>query len=173
MPCLLCEKGKTSFTFAVRRLDAPLAPPAKLIYAHPHQRLPQKKLRPSVFSLGLYRRALCPLGPLMCPLGLPQNQQCALWVSYKTDNFPFVFATKLQLRGESLECLARPIREARSIKTIPPTRVAKRSMVQNLERKRVSSGLLPTSVSSLWEAWSTTVHVQRAFGELRNKQSTS
>ena len=27
--CLLCEKGKTSSTFAVRRLDAPLAPPAE------------------------------------------------------------------------------------------------------------------------------------------------
>ena len=40
-------------------------------------------------------------------------------------------------------------------------------MVQNLERKKVSSGLLPTSVSSLWEAWSTAVHVQRAFGESR------
>ena len=26
--CLLCENGKTSFTFAVRRLNAPLAPPA-------------------------------------------------------------------------------------------------------------------------------------------------
>ena len=48
-----------------------------------------------VFSLGLYRRALCPLGPLMCPLGLPQNQQCALWVSHKTDNFPFVFSSHL------------------------------------------------------------------------------
>jgi len=27
-----------------------------------------------VFSLGLFQRALCPLGPLMCPLGLPKNQ---------------------------------------------------------------------------------------------------
>jgi len=49
----------------------------------------------TVFSLGLYRRALCPLGPLMCPLGLPKNQQCALWVSHKTDNFPFVFSSHL------------------------------------------------------------------------------
>ena len=28
----------------------------------------------SAFSLGLFQRALCPLGPLMCPLGLPKNQ---------------------------------------------------------------------------------------------------
>ena len=27
-----------------------------------------------VFSLGLFQRALCHLRPLMCPLGLPQNQ---------------------------------------------------------------------------------------------------
>ena len=26
------------------------------------------------FSLGLFQRALCPLGPLMCPFGLPKNQ---------------------------------------------------------------------------------------------------
>ena len=26
------------------------------------------------FSLGLFQRALCPLVPLMCPLGLPKNQ---------------------------------------------------------------------------------------------------
>ena len=30
---------------------------------------------------------LCPLGPLMCPLGLPQNQQCALWFHLKTNIF--------------------------------------------------------------------------------------
>ena len=28
----------------------------------------------SEFSLGLFQKALCTLGPLMCPLGLPQNQ---------------------------------------------------------------------------------------------------
>ena len=28
----------------------------------------------SGFSLGLFQRALCPLVPLMCPLGLPKNQ---------------------------------------------------------------------------------------------------
>ena len=28
----------------------------------------------AVFSLGLYQRALCPSGLLMCPLGLIQNQ---------------------------------------------------------------------------------------------------
>ena len=28
----------------------------------------------AVFSLGLYQRAQCPLGLLMCPLGLAQNQ---------------------------------------------------------------------------------------------------
>ena len=38
----------------------------------------------SGFSLGLFQRALCPLGALMCPLGLPQNQQCALWLHLKT-----------------------------------------------------------------------------------------
>ena len=29
--CLLCEKSKTGFTFAVRRFNAPLAPPANLL----------------------------------------------------------------------------------------------------------------------------------------------
>ena len=32
----------------------------------------------SGFSLGLFQRPLCPLGALMCPLGLAKNQQCAL-----------------------------------------------------------------------------------------------
>ena len=47
---LLCEKGKTRFTFAVRPLDVPLAPPAKRKFtpirgsASPVQ----KKLRPSL-----------------------------------------------------------------------------------------------------------------------------
>ena len=38
----------------------------------------------SGFSLGLFQRALCPLVLLMCPLGLPQNEQCALWLSKPT-----------------------------------------------------------------------------------------
>ena len=35
------------------------------------------------FSLGLFQRALCPLGPLMCPLGLAQ-----------TNNVPFGYTSK-------------------------------------------------------------------------------
>ena len=34
----------------------------------------------STFSLCLFQRALCLLGALMCPLGLPQKKQCALWL---------------------------------------------------------------------------------------------
>ena len=37
--------------------------------------------------LGLFQRALCLLGALMCPLGLPQNKQCALWLHLKTNIF--------------------------------------------------------------------------------------
>ena len=39
------------------------------------------------FSLGLFQKALCPLVPLMCPLGLPKNQYCALWLHLKTNIF--------------------------------------------------------------------------------------
>ena len=39
------------------------------------------------FSLALFQRALCPLGALMCPLGLPQKKQCALWLHLKTNIF--------------------------------------------------------------------------------------
>ena len=34
----------------------------------------------AVFSLGLYQRAQCPLGLLMCPLGLAQNQNAPFGV---------------------------------------------------------------------------------------------
>ena len=36
--------------------------------------------------LGLFQRALCHLGALMCPLGLPQKKQSALWLHLKTNN---------------------------------------------------------------------------------------
>jgi len=67
---------------------------------------------PPVFSLGLYGRALCPLGPLMCPLDLPQSQQCALWVSHKPQNRQFSFCIQQPLKLRILELMKtdRPLK---------------------------------------------------------------
>ena len=50
------------------------------------------------FLLGLFQRALRPLGALMCPLGLPPNKQCALWLRAPQNQHTSIFNSHLNLK---------------------------------------------------------------------------
>ena len=42
----------------------------------------------SVFSLGVFQRAQCPLHLLMCPLVNTPEAECALWKAVKVSHLP-------------------------------------------------------------------------------------